>query len=236
MDAQFNSKEILREFGVEFSSSGLISQFGGLKPFIGLLKRWRFLERLSQLFGKHKARSMMQLVIGLICGARDMEDVERVGRDSIVRRYLKISVVATQLSRDFKSFTRVEIEKLHEFNMGLAILELVQKVDHDEKLILDVDATAVTKYGQQEGVEAGYIEENKIEDCYQYLFFRLHNLNTFLYGTIRGGSAHSQNDFCGYLKRFLPMFKKRWQISLRADAGYFSEGAFDLCSDNDAHL
>jgi hypothetical protein len=91
----------------------------------------------------------------------------------------------------------------------------------------------VEKYGHQEGVEKGYVGTDDPEKCYQYLFLRLANRNTFFYGTIRAGSTHSQNDFCGYLERFFPHFKNRWQVGLRADSGYFNERAFEILSEND---
>ena len=118
--------------------------------------------------------------------------------------------------------------------MSLAILDFVQKLTHNEELLFDVDATSVEKYGYQEGVEKGYVGQDQPENCYQYLLFRLHNRNSFLYGTIRGGSAHSQNDFCGYLERFLPLMKDKWKNTWRADSGYFNENAFDLFIENGA--
>ena len=44
-----------------------------------------------------------------------------------------------------------------------------------------------------------YVGKDQPESCYQYLLIYFNNRKTFLHGTIRGGSAHSQNDFCGYL-------------------------------------
>ncbi len=64
-----------------------------------------------------------------------------------------------------------------------------------------MDATSVEKYGSQEGVEKGYVGADQPESCYQYLLIYFNNRKTFLYGTIRAGSSHSQNDFCGYLTR-----------------------------------
>jgi hypothetical protein len=126
------------------------------------------------------------------------------------------------------------IEDLHDMLMSYSIFDFAKSIPHSERLIFDVDATAVEKHGSQEGVEAGYVARDTIENCYQYLFFRLHNRNAFLYGTIRAGSTHCQNDFCGYLDRFLPMLKTRWASAWRCDSGYFNELAFDKFSENDA--
>ncbi|MEO5971558.1 MAG: hypothetical protein ABIQ95_16660 [Bdellovibrionia bacterium] len=85
-------------------------------------------------------------------------------------------------------------------------------------------------------MEKGYLAKETLEDGYQYLFFRLHNLNTFLYGTIRAGAAHSQNGFCEYLGRFLPLFKNQWKTVWRMDSGYFNEESFDIFSENEAQF
>jgi len=231
----YDFDKVEREFRIVFEPSpDKISQFGGLSVFIAFLKKGRFRERLCEEFGDEKARTILQFVLGVVAGADRMTGVARAGNDILLRKYLGNPVGEAQLARDFKSFSKSELEKLHQWMMSLAVLELVQDIPNTEELIFDVDATSVEKYGEQEGVEAGYIEANKIEPCYQYLFFRLHNLNTFLYGTIRGGAAHSQNGICEYLRCFLPMFKKRWQTKWRMDSGYFNEKAFDIFSTNEA--
>ena len=113
-------------------------------------------------------------------------------------------------------------------------MDLIQKVPRTETLYFDIDATAVEKYGRQEGVEKGYVGKDLPESCYQYLLIYFNNRKTFLHGTIRGGSAHSQNDFCGYLQRFLPMLEKRWQVVFRGDSGYFNERAIEIFNEYDA--
>jgi hypothetical protein len=236
---QYNYDRVMKEFGVAFDRRPIVSQFGGLAPFLAFLSKGQFRRRFAEQFGEQKARSIIQLMIGVIVGAKDMEDVERIGNsDGYIRKYLKQGLVgavgATQLARDFKAFGKAELEVFHDFNMSLSILELARELPQTEVLVFDIDATAVEKYGSQEGVEEGYVEKDKILACYQYLFFRLHNLDTFLYGTIRGGAAHSQNGLVEYLERFLPLFKDKWKTAWRADAGYFNEAAFDVFSENDA--
>ena len=231
----YDFDQVEREFGVVFDPApNKISQFAGLAPFIAFLKKGRFRERLSAEFGDEKARTILQFALGVIAGADRMKGVARAGQDVLLRSYLKNAIGEAQLARDFKSFTKTELERLHEWVTSLAILELVQEIPQSEDLIFDVDATSVIKHGEQEGVELGYIEKDKLDDCYQYLFFRLHNLNTFVYGTIRGGAAHSQNGICDYLERFLPMFKAHWKTKWRMDSGYFNEQSFDIFSENDA--
>lgn len=229
------SSKIRDLFGIEIvEGAGSISQFGGVAPFIQFLEKSRLRERLEGIFGHFKARTMCQMVVSLVLGCEDFEEAERLGKDPIVKKYLRNPVTATQLARDFKKFTPSEIQELHEFVMSLCVCELVDFIGENEIIELEVDQTAVEKFGKlQEGVAKGYVDKDKIEYCYQYLFFRLANLNTFLYGTVRDGSCHSQHDFCGYLRQFLPVFKSQARrVNLKADSGYFSEEAFDVCQEN----
>jgi hypothetical protein len=238
MQTEKTDREVLAEFGIVFDSrpDARLSQFGGLTPILEFLKKGHIRERLEELFGKKKARSILQLGVGIVAGAGSLDEAYRVSRDPMIHKFLGNPVVATELGRDFKAFTKVELEQFHDFNQSLAILELLQFVKQEEELIFDVDATSVQKYGHQQGVEKGYIEKDKLEECYQYLLFRLHNLNTFFYGTIRGGAAHSQNGYTGYLARFLPAFKRQWKVCFRTDSGYFSEDAIDIYSENEARF
>jgi len=234
MMTQQEAQKILLKAGIIFDENLNISQFGGLEPFIKFLEKGNFRSRLESEFGVYQARSILQIMLGLVVGAKSMNDVGKISKDPLVVKFLKNPVEEAQLGRDVRSFSRAEIEKFHDFNMSLSMLDFLQRITHNEELVFDIDATSVEKYGYQEGVEKGYVGQPMPESCYQYLFFRLHNRNSFLYGTIRGGSAHSQNDFCGYLERFLPLMKSKWRTKWRADSGYFNELAFDVFIENDA--
>lgn len=228
------ARKVLLDFGIVYNTKNNMSQLGGLKVLIELLKRGRYRERLTAQFGAYKARTVLQTILGLWAGARTMVEVGQTGKDPLIQRFLGNPVEEAQLGRDFRDFSNSELELLHDFNVSQTVLDLVQKTPHSETLYFDIDATSVEKYGQQEGVEKGYIGQDQPESCYQYLLLYFNNRKTFLYGTIRGGGAHSQNDFCGYLQRFLPMLERRWNTVFRADSGYHNEKAFDLFSEHAA--
>jgi len=158
----YDFDQVEREFGVVFNPApDKISQFGGLAPFIAFLKKGDFRKRLVAEFGDEKARSVLQLLLGIVAGADCMKGVARAGQDILFRTYLKNAIGEAQLSRDFKSFTKQEIERFHDWITSLAIFELLQDIPQSEALIFDVDATSVIKHGSQEGFEAGYIEKIK---------------------------------------------------------------------------
>lgn len=229
-------RRILWEAGIELNTKNNMSQLGGLKPMLEILKLGKFRSRFEKLFGSNKSRTLVQSILGILAGSRTMVEIGQTGKDPLVSRFVGNVVEEAQLARDFKSFTKQEIESLHDFNISQTVFDLVQKVDQKETLYFDVDATHVEKYGHQEGVQKGYVGQAMPESCYQYLLIYFNNRKNFLYGTIRAGSSHSQNDFCGYLERFLPMLKNKWKSVFRADSAYFSEAAVDLITENDAHF
>jgi Transposase DDE domain group 1 len=234
MELTQNLKDLRQEFGVVFGKSSRgISQLGGLDLFVQFVRKGDFRDRLTAQFGPYKARSMLQLMMGVVAGAKNMEDVERLKNDPVVSKYIGNPVVATQLTRDFKSFSAAELQALHDFNLKLGLYSILESVPLGKRLTIDVDATPVRKYGSQEGVEFGYVDRDKTEPCYQYILFRVHELNIILYGTIRAGSTHSQNGIEDYLNRLLPALKHRWDLILRMDSGFFSEKLFDICAEND---
>ena len=225
-----SDEEIKRECGLEFVAVPSLTQFGGLQPFLRFLDRVRIKERLSACCGSDKASALLQLMCGLTVGAKSMEGVAEVCKDPAFKRFIKRPLSATQLTRTFKKLSASEIANLHELTTALGIMEFAETSYRGLTVTLDIDATAVEKYGKQEGVTAGYIAKDQIKPCYQYLFVRNSNLHSFVYGTIREGSTHSQNGFLEYLRMLLPMFNGEWTLRLRADSGYFNEEAFSMCS------
>jgi len=228
------ARQILLKFGYEYTTKNNLSQLGGLRVLMALLQKGKYRERLREQFGQYKARSILQTLVGLWAGARTMVEIGQTGKYPLARKFIEEPVEEAQLGCDFRSFTRPELEALHDFNVSQTLLDLVQKMPQTETLFFDIDATSVEKYGKQEGVDTGYVGKTLPESCYQYLLIYFNNRKTFLYGTIRGGSAHSQNDFCGYLTRFLPMLARRWNSVFRGDSGYYNERAFDLFTEHAA--
>ena len=166
MGNHYSFEELKRDFGVEFAFDLGLSQFGGLAPFIEFFKKGGFRKRLCSEFGSHRGRSVSQLIFGLVAGARNFREVSRVSQDSLLRKTIGNPVGDAQIGRDLKSFTRAEIEAFHDFNVSLSLFDLLEGVPQDQELIFDIDATAVEKYGNQEGVERGFVSNDQIEKCY----------------------------------------------------------------------
>ncbi len=220
--------KIKQKFNLEFQNSPKLTQFGGSAVFVAFMRQVKIRQKLAAILGDSAAKAVCQLMLGIFSGAGSLRETAVVTKSLPFEAYLGSPYSETQLVRVLKKLSALQIHALHEFTLSQGLLDIIETVRNDEKIVLDVDATAVEKYGHQEGVEVGFVEHEKFCPCYQYLFFRADNPNTVLYGTIRGGAAHSQNGFIGYLKMILPCFGGIKPVHLRADAGYFNEEAFEI--------
>ena len=236
MITPLSAEKIKQKFKVEFRQTAKVSQVGGAAVFVAFLREARIKERLQAEFGEPCARAILQVALGIFAGADDMEGVALICKDKLFKDYLKSPVSATQITRTLATMSPAQVQKLHEFTLSLGLLDITDSAFKGFLMALDFDATPLEMSGHQEGVEFGYVERDKIARCYQYLFVRNDYLKSLLYGTIRGGAAHSQNDFCGYLNMILPMFSGAWTLMVRADSGFFNEEAFDICCENKAYF
>jgi hypothetical protein len=235
MNTATSYENVKQEFGVELGKTGRATRYAGLPAFIAFLDRLKLRERLSDLIGKSQAAAVLEVMMGIFVGADSMEAIATAAKDPVIKDFVGSPVSETQITRTLKKLRPSQIQSLHEFSLSLALLDIAGGVKRYQVLELDIDATHKEKFGHQEGVEIGYVGGDKLERCYQYLFVRNENLKTLLYGTIRGGAAHSQNDFMGFLSMLLPMFPG-WYLHIRADSGFFNEDAFELMSKHGAYF
>ena len=120
--------------------------------FIALLKKADIKRRLTEVVGSDAARVLLQFVIGIIVGAQDMEEVERISKDAAIAPYLVTPVSATRIPRVLKNLPRNMVEKLHELVVSLSMLDLATFYPEGGFLDVEADSTAVKKYGSQEWV------------------------------------------------------------------------------------
>jgi len=112
MPQEVTLKDMRRVFGIEFDTSNKISQFGGLKAFLEYLKTTKLRERVSSILGGQGSRSFLQLMIGVIVGIKDMEELTRVSNDPLIKKFIGNTVTETQIARNYKSFSASTVENL----------------------------------------------------------------------------------------------------------------------------
>lgn len=101
-------------------------------------------------------------------------------------------------------------------------------------ITIDVDATAGSVYGKQEGAEKGYNPEEKNQAAYQLQVWTIRETKSLLKVELRKGSMHCSKGFLEDLKILIPELKKLGvRIRLVADSGYEKYEVFEYLEDND---
>ena len=114
------------------------------------------------------------------------------------------------------------------FRYSLWILVQEIKLQKLKTITIDVDATASTIYGGQEGAEKGYNPEKRNARCYQLQVWSIRETKSLLKIELRKGSAHCSRGFLEDLKIIIPELKKLGvKIRLVADSGYENYEVFD---------
>lgn len=131
-------------------------------------------------------------------------------------------------------FLKRNIEHAHQylekimFQYSIWLLRQEIKRNSLKMITIDVDATAASIYGKQEGAEKGYNPEKKNNECYQMQVWSIRETKSLLKIELRKGSVHCANGFLDDLKILIPELKKLGvEIRLVADSGYENQTAFD---------
>jgi hypothetical protein len=108
------------------------------------------------------------------------------------------------------------------------------KIKKLDTITIDIDATAGSVYGKQEGAEKGYNPEKKGQAAYQLQVWTIRETKTLLKVELRNGSVHCSKGFLDDLKILIPELKKLGvKIRLIADSGYEKYEVFDYLEKNE---
>jgi len=125
------------------------------------------------------------------------------------------------------STAHICLEKIM-FRYALWILCQEIKSKNLKTITIDIDATASTLYGNQEGAEKGYNPEKKNARCHQLQLWSIRETKTLLKVELRKGSTHCSNGFLEDLKILIPKLKDIGvKIRLIADSGYENSEVFE---------
>jgi hypothetical protein len=131
-------------------------------------------------------------------------------------------------------FLKRNIEHAHHsverimFRYSLWILTQEIRQKKLKTITIDIDATASTIYGGQEGAEKGYNPEKRNAKCYQLQVWSIRETKGLLKVELRNGSVHCSKGFLDDLKIIIPKLKELGvKVRLVADSGYESYEVFD---------
>jgi len=163
------------------------------------------------------------IMLGVISGSRHLSDVVRLGMDEALMKTLGwegLPVVST--------ITRV-LERF-EFRNCVEFAEVQKKIRQrvwDKKWFgrvnLDLDSSAKSAYGHQEGVARGHNTERSHKPMLNPVFAFIAQTGECLHAWLRPGNTYSANGSVEFLKECLALLpKKVWRVVVRADSAFFS--------------
>jgi hypothetical protein len=210
-----------------------LTSFSGLVVLQALFLRLQLKERLRACFRQLARRPIfghativLQLVVHLLLGYRELRDSRYYRDDPLVKRVLglkRLPDVAT-ISRALAQADERSVENLRRVVREL-VLERLAELGLC-RVSLDFDGSVLSTHRRAEGTAAGYNKKKKGARSYYPLFCTLAQTGQVFDVLHRSGNVHDSNGArafilacIGEIRRVLP----RARIEVRMDAAFFSD-------------
>ena len=233
---------IFKPFFVEIRKSKLrIIKSSGLLPIYNFILKSPLKEIIDDEFYDRRNQKLIQylvsefllsIVLRLIDGSIRLYHFRHKVNDEMFSKLFKTGRVPhfTTLIYFLKrniSHAHVSLERIL-FRYSIWVLKQEIQSRSLRSITIDVDATASTIYGNQEGAEKGYNPEKRNAKCYQLQVWSVRETKTLLKVELRKGSVHCSNGFFSDIKILVPELKKLGvKIRFVADSGYENYEVFD---------
>ena len=178
-------------------------------------------------------------ILGVIGGGRSLDGIGEVWKDHPLRQMLGWASVPdrTTISRLLESLTLSEVagmeNLIHTMRKKIWDEYFLPNRNTADPIIIDVDSTVKTSYGNQKGSEKGFNSSKKGASSFHPQLAFCAETKEILQAWYRCGSAYTSNgivDFMAQLTAQLPTTEKFY---FRADSGYFSGDLLSFLEDND---
>ncbi|MCK5776661.1 MAG: transposase, partial [Bacteroidales bacterium] len=104
--------------------------------------------------------------------------------------------------------------------------------DSSEPIIIDVDSTVKTSYGNQEGAIKGFNSSKKGAVSFHPQLAFCAETKEILQGWYRCGNAYTSNGIVEFMQQLTVKLPSTEQFYFRADSGYFSDKLLSYLEDN----
>jgi hypothetical protein len=189
-----NVSKIKTEFSLQHATS-----FGGIKIFLEYLEKIKFAHALSSLScvkGTNSLfpvyRILLYLIVGWMLGCERLFHFQKMQHDSLLKRFLggrcpHHTLLYKELSRLSKSVPQI-LTELRNLNQ-----EVIRPCLPAE-IILDLDSTVETVYGNQAGAAKGTNPHKPGRKSYHPLLAYEGQSRLCLNAVLRSGNTHSSTD------------------------------------------
>lgn len=211
----------------EFSLSNA-THVGGSKIFLAYLEKIKFIEALNTLNHKQKSntlfplhRILLYLIIGWTLGCERLFHFRLLQKDSLLCKFLggrcpHHTLLGKQLYRlgHEKSTFLTDLKRL---NQQVIMPSL------PDQLILDLDSTVETVYGNQQGAKVGVNAHKPGRKSYHPILAFEGQSRLYLNAALRSGNVHSSRDAESFVEETLSLLGDRPVKYARFDKGFGGE-------------
>ena len=221
-------------YQISFSNADNVSAWGGLALWAQFLKALRFRSQLARWSLPHPQSNrgydpcllVEQFVTNVLCGANRFCHMNTLRTDKAIPQICDWSKMPEQkaFSRFFQRFTTS--------NQSAVLMTEVYSWCADQARVsdcvtLDVDSTAITRFGHQQGAEVGYNPRYHGRKSHHPLLAFLTEPNLIVNFWLRPGNSHTANNIEGFLEQTKSHLGARRIGLLRADSGFLSPKVID---------
>lgn len=229
---------------VKFNSNRL-THFGGVYLFHLFLKQigWRNLiattVRYEQKNNQYTiTEQLFALLYPIILGLSRIEISKLLGNNGVFKMLIGLSGFPdpTTLRRFLvrgSDKLQPQLVQLHDRLRKY----FIDRIAPNKKLLVDMDSTVCTIYGDQEGAMKGYNPRQRGRKSYHPLLCFESHSGTSLLGTLRHGNVHTSVGALAYLQRFFQAYPTtQYHVRFRGDAGFYGKDMIALLQDNQAEF
>ena len=177
-------------------------------------------------------------ILGIVGGGRSLEGIGEIWKDNVLRKVLDWTTVPnrTTISRLLESLTFKEIigleNTVHSMRKKVWEKHFLPNRDSSKSIIIDVDSTVKTSYGNQEGAEKGFNPNKKGASSFHPQLAFCAETKEILQAWYRCGSAYTSNGIVDFMKQLTAQLPKTENFYFRADSGYFSGELLSFLEEN----
>jgi len=178
-------------------------------------------------------------VLGIIGGGRSLDGIGEIWKDHVLRKVLcwDSVPVRTTISRLLESLTLKDVigmeNLVHAMRIKMWDEYFLPNRDSSEPIIIDVDSTVKTSYGNQKGAVKGFNSSKKGALSFHPQLAFCAETKEILQGWYRCGNAYTSNGIVEFMQQLTAKLPSTEQFYFRADSGYFSDKLISYLEDND---
>ena len=211
-------------------TAGTISNYSGILPIykfmlkLGIVSKFESISlKLGQNASYRTSTILSTVILGIISGLNRLSKMETFSHDPLTRELLSIKdkIDEDTISNRFKKFGMKQNNELMEISGSISskVREKL-KVSYD---ILDLDSTARTVYGRQEGALVGYNPHKKGARSYHPLLGFLNSTRECILSWLRPGDSFTANNSSEFVKQIFSMLPINMSLLVRTDSGFFDD-------------